>query len=108
MQQILQTLNLQGNSLTSLEDLVGLDKLKTLNVASNNLNDVTKIQAFLTSVPSLIELDMRNNPVVQDYKNSNRILASAHNISEYCFLFILKMDITLFKSYILGGKRWIC
>ncbi|KAJ1526772.1 hypothetical protein ONE63_008347 [Megalurothrips usitatus] len=76
----LETLNLQGNGLTSLEDLVGLDNMKTLLVASNKLNDVTKIQAFLTALPSLTELDMRDNPVIQDYRNCNRILASAHNL----------------------------
>ncbi|XP_034243249.1 protein phosphatase 1 regulatory subunit 42-like isoform X2 [Thrips palmi] len=76
----LQVLNIQGNNITSLEDLVGLEKMRTLLVASNNLSDITKIQAVLSAIPSLIELDMRDNPVVQDYKNCNRILASSHNL----------------------------
>lgn len=76
----LNVLNLQGNGLTSLEDLVGLDRIRILLVSSNNLKDVTKLQAFLNVVPTLEELDMRDNPVVLDYKNCNRILASAHNL----------------------------
>ncbi|KAK3908752.1 Protein phosphatase 1 regulatory subunit 42 [Frankliniella fusca] len=76
----LEMLNLQGNGLSSLEDLVGLEHLRILWVSSNNLKDVTKIQAFLSAVPSLAELDMRDNPVILDYKNCNRILAVAHNL----------------------------
>lgn len=79
-QHSLQVLNIQGNRITSLEDLVGLEKIRTLLVASNNLSDITKIQAVLSALPSLLELDMRDNPVVQDYKNCNRILASSQNL----------------------------
>lgn len=82
-QLTLEVLNLQGNNLTSLEDLVGLDCIKTLNVASNNVKDVTKIEAFLSAVPTLLELDMRNNPVVQDYKNCNKIIASTQNLRKF-------------------------
>jgi hypothetical protein len=67
-------LNINGNQLDSLEDLMCLDVLDTLYASRNNLKDLDHVSIALRTLRQLRVVDLRDNSIIKSPNYKERIV----------------------------------
>ncbi|KAF2860979.1 hypothetical protein K470DRAFT_257329 [Piedraia hortae CBS 480.64] len=63
----LRTLNLNFNNLSDIRPLVNIQNLQTLTLCGNRIDRLRKSAATLSKLPTLRELDIRDNPLTRGF-----------------------------------------
>jgi hypothetical protein len=69
-----EELHLAFNAITDVSDLMGMDKLRVLDLEGNQITDITTIQ-FLSCCSNLVSLTLAGNPAVQNLDGYVRIVS---------------------------------
>ena len=75
----LQSLNLGGNQISSMDGISKLSKLMTLYLNKNNISDLSEISKLKLNV-SLCDLDLSDNPITQIDHYRDQILNILPNL----------------------------
>ena len=79
----LHTLNTAGNKMLSLDPLQEIPRLSSLNASSNLLFDLeSDVISVISKIPSLMELDLRANPISSTVRHWEEVVGSCANLSK--------------------------
>lgn len=80
-------LNVSGNGLDTIEDLIGLKELVHLSACENKLTSMKELSQVLNQLPNLSKLELSGNPICQRHKYRDRVITMGERIckdSKYC------------------------
>lgn len=80
MQRKLKVLNTSGNQLESIEDLLCMDVLDTLNLSRNRLTNLEHTSQVLRTLGQLRILDLRENRILKNPKYKEQIVGFCSGI----------------------------
>jgi len=66
----------------TLEPLIVLQNLRTLDIRGNDLESIARLQQFVVRLPELRSLRIQDNPVASDSKFRERIIVASHVLDE--------------------------
>lgn len=73
----LKVLNISDNKITSLRSLIGFRELNTLEAKNNFLNNMDDLTGTISTLTSLKELSLQDNPVTQSYRYRENLIANS-------------------------------
>lgn len=76
-QMCLKVLNISGNQIISLKDLIGFHELNTLEAKNNLLNNMDDLTKTISTLSSLKDLFLQGNPVTQSYRYRENLIANS-------------------------------
>ena len=77
----LMVLNISGNNIESIRDILILSKLTQLSCKDNQLTSMTELSKVLSSLGSLWKFDIEGNPLCRKPKFRDRIIVMTQSVS---------------------------
>ncbi|EFN82713.1 protein phosphatase 1 regulatory subunit 42 [Harpegnathos saltator] len=76
----LRILDISDNKMTSLGDLAGFHELNTLEAGHNLIASMDDLSATVSTLTSLKDLTLRDNPVVRSYRYRENLIANSTSL----------------------------
>ncbi|EZA51092.1 Leucine-rich repeat-containing protein [Ooceraea biroi] len=73
----LKGLDISGNKMTSLKDLVGFHELNILEAKNNLIGDMDDLTTTISTLTALKDLSLQDNPVVRSYRYRENLIANS-------------------------------
>lgn len=80
-QNCLKVLNISGNKISNLRDIKNLLKLEVLDARKNAIDDINDLTESISTLTSLKDLSLQDNPVTQSYRYRENLIANNDTIS---------------------------
>jgi len=72
-----KVLDISGNKMTSLKDLIGFRELNILEAKNNLIDNMDDLITTIDTLTSLEDLSLQGNPVARSYRYRENLIANA-------------------------------
>lgn len=96
----LVVLNISGNKMASLRNLVGFRELNTLEAKNNLIDDIDDLTTTISTLTSLKDLSLQGNPVTKFYRYRENLIANSVSLGKVIQSFVYKSFLVIYLLFV--------